>query len=79
MIENWHLGDYVSIGEEDYVCVMTRGHKDDTIVQEQIFTDSGGIYRSDRKQKKESKRISGVERRWVYRSGSGTDHNADRA
>ena len=28
MIENWHLGDYVSIGEEDYVCVMTRGHKD---------------------------------------------------
>ena len=27
MIENWHLGDYVSIGEEDYVCVMTRGHK----------------------------------------------------
>ena len=37
MIENWHLGDYVSIGEEDYVCVMTRGHKDDTIVQEQIL------------------------------------------
>ena len=29
--------DYVSIGEEDYVCVMTRGHKDDTIVQEQIL------------------------------------------
>ena len=37
MIENWHLNDYVLIGEEDYVCVMTRGHKDDTIVQEQIL------------------------------------------
>ncbi len=25
------------ITEEDYICVMTRGHKDDTIVQEQIL------------------------------------------
>ncbi len=37
LIENWHLEDYVTINEEDFVCVMTRGHKDDTIIQEQIL------------------------------------------
>lgn len=37
LIENWHLKDYVTIREEDYVCIMTRGHKDDTIIQEQIL------------------------------------------
>lgn len=31
------IAEYVTITEEDYVCVMTRGHKDDTIVQEQIL------------------------------------------
>lgn len=31
------IAESVTITEEDYVCVMTRGHKDDTIVQEQIL------------------------------------------
>lgn len=36
-IDMKHISDYVQITDEDYVCVMTRGHKDDTIVQEQIL------------------------------------------
>ena len=36
-IENSHIADYVTITEDDYVCVMTRGHKDDTLVQMQIL------------------------------------------
>lgn len=36
-IDMQHISDFVEITEEDYVCVMTRGHKDDTIVQEQIL------------------------------------------
>lgn len=32
-----HLEDYVSIGSEDYVCVMTRGHSHDTVVQAQVL------------------------------------------
>ena len=31
------IAEFVTITEEDYICVMTRGHKDDTIVQEQIL------------------------------------------
>ena len=31
------IGDFVSIGEEDYVCVMTRGHAFDTLVQAQVL------------------------------------------
>ena len=31
------IADYVSIGEEDYVCVMTRGHAYDTVVQAQVL------------------------------------------
>lgn len=31
------IADFVQITEEDYVCVMTRGHKNDTIVQEQVL------------------------------------------
>ncbi len=31
------LSDYLTITEEDYVCVMTRGHAYDTIVQAQIL------------------------------------------
>ena len=31
------IGDYLSIGEEDYVCVMTRGHAFDTLVQAQVL------------------------------------------
>lgn len=36
-IDMQRIADFISITEEDYVCVMTRGHKDDTIVQEQIL------------------------------------------
>lgn len=36
-IDMKRIADFVNITEEDYVCVMTRGHKDDTIVQEQIL------------------------------------------
>ena len=31
------IGDYMTIGEEDYVCVMTRGHSHDTVVQAQVL------------------------------------------
>ena len=31
------LKDYLSIGNEDYVCVMTRGHSHDTVVQAQVL------------------------------------------
>ena len=31
------IGDYMSIGSEDYVCVMTRGHAYDTVVQAQVL------------------------------------------
>ena len=31
------IGDYKTIGEEDYVCVMTRGHSHDTVVQAQVL------------------------------------------
>ena len=31
------IGDYMEIGSEDYVCVMTRGHAYDTVVQAQVL------------------------------------------
>lgn len=31
------LSEYVTIGPEDYVCVMTRGHAYDTVVQAQVL------------------------------------------
>lgn len=31
------IGDFVSIGPEDYVCVMTRGHAYDTVIQAQVL------------------------------------------
>lgn len=34
------ISDYLSIGEEDYVCVMTRGHAFDTVVQGQVLATS---------------------------------------
>lgn len=33
----YHIGDYMAITEEDYVCVMTRGHAHDTVIQAQIL------------------------------------------
>ena len=31
------IGDYMTIGQDDYVCVMTRGHAYDTVVQAQVL------------------------------------------
>ena len=31
------IGDCMTIGSEDYVCVMTRGHSHDTVVQAQVL------------------------------------------
>ena len=31
------IGNYLTIGNEDYVCVMTRGHACDTVVQAQVL------------------------------------------
>lgn len=37
LIENSHIEDYVHITAADYVCIMTRGHKDDLMVQAQVL------------------------------------------
>lgn len=37
LIDNSHVSDYVDIGASDYVCIMTRGHKDDLVVQAQVL------------------------------------------
>ncbi len=37
LINNARVADFVSIGAEDYVVVMTRGHKDDLAVQAQAL------------------------------------------
>lgn len=37
LIENNHLSEYLRLGQEDYVCIMTRGHKDDLIIQAQVL------------------------------------------
>jgi xanthine dehydrogenase accessory factor len=31
------ISDYLTVGNEDYVCVMTRGHSHDTVVQAQVL------------------------------------------
>ena len=40
LIENSHIADYVTIDALDYVCIMTRGHKDDLAVQAQVLKTS---------------------------------------
>ena len=37
LIDFEKISDFVEIGENDYVCVMTRGHSFDTSVQAQIL------------------------------------------
>ena len=37
LIDFSRIGDFVTIGEEDYVCVMTRGHAYDTVIQAQVL------------------------------------------
>lgn len=52
MVDNSKLGDYVDIQEEDYVCIMTRGHKDDMTVQAYILGTAAnyiGVIGSKRK------------------------------
>ncbi len=43
LIENSHISDYVEITPSDYVCIMTRGHKDDLTVQAQVLK-TGAYY-----------------------------------
>ena len=49
-IDFHHISDSVKIQKEDYVCVMTRGHAFDTIVQAQVL-----LSRCHRQQDKNSK------------------------
>ena len=37
VVDFGRIGDFVSIGPEDYVCVMTRGHAYDTVIQAQVL------------------------------------------
>lgn len=37
LADMYHLSDHLTITEEDYVCVMTRGHAYDTVIQAQIL------------------------------------------
>lgn len=55
LVENDNLEKYVHIGKDDYVCVMTRGHKADFTVQAQVLKTAAsyiGVIGS--KNKKES-------------------------
>lgn len=33
LIDNQHIEDYIQVTPEDYICIMTRGHKDDMICE----------------------------------------------
>lgn len=33
LIDNNHIEDYITVTPEDYICIMTRGHKDDMICE----------------------------------------------
>ena len=37
LVDFARISDFVSIGEDDYACVMTRGHAHDTVIQAQIL------------------------------------------
>ena len=37
LIDFNRISDYVAIGQEDYICVMTRGHAFDTVIQAQVL------------------------------------------
>ena len=37
LIDNSRTADFVTVTEDDWVCIMTRGHKDDRIVEEQAL------------------------------------------
>jgi len=37
LCDNQNIKKYVSITADDYVCIMTRGHKDDMIIESQVL------------------------------------------
>ena len=37
LIDNTRVADFITIREDDYVVIMTRGHKDDTLIQAQAL------------------------------------------
>ena len=37
LVDFRRIADFVTIGEEDYVCILTRGHASDTVVQAQVL------------------------------------------
>ena len=52
LIDNNRVNDYIDIQEEDYLCIMTRGHKDDMIIQSQVLATPAhyiGVIGSKRK------------------------------
>ena len=40
LIDFYHISDSVSISSDDYVCIMTRGHAHDTIIQAEFLARS---------------------------------------
>lgn len=66
LIDNNRVLDYIDIQEEDYLCIMTRGHKDDMIILSQILAAPAcyiGVIGSRRK--KESVFAQLRERGWT--------------
>lgn len=60
LIENSHIGKYVNITASDYVCIMTRGHKDDLKVQAQVLKTPAcyiGVIGSRHKKAKVSEKL----------------------
>ena len=52
LIDNERIHDFIDIRKEDYICIMTRGHKADTIVQAQAIRSAAhyiGVIGSARK------------------------------
>ncbi len=37
LIDNTRVADFVDITEDDYLCIMTRGHQADTVIQAQVM------------------------------------------
>ena len=37
LVDFSNLAETVTVGEEDYVCIMTRGHAFDTVIQAQVL------------------------------------------
>lgn len=60
LIQNDRIGDFVDIRREDSVCIMTRGHKDDMLIQAQVLGTPAsyiGVIGSRRKAAAVAKRL----------------------